>query len=168
MAVLVLGEVTDGELNMEATAKTVTAAKIIGDVTVLCAGASAAAAGDAAAKIDGVSKVLVAEDASLGHRLAEPTAALIVSLAGGYDHNCARKGDGTVWCWGENDGGELGNGSNSQSNIPYASWARRLIFFSRAYVLSMPNRPSAGLVVMTIHIPKRCSARLNSRRERLT
>ncbi len=86
MAVLVLGEVTDGELNMDATAKTVTAAKTIGDVTVLCAGASAAAAGDAASKIDGVSKVLVAEDPSLGHRLAEPTAALIVSLAGGYDH----------------------------------------------------------------------------------
>jgi len=55
-------------------------------VTVLCAGASAAAAGEAAAKIAGVSKVLVAEDAMLGHRLAEPTAALIVSLAGDYDH----------------------------------------------------------------------------------
>ena len=33
-----------------------------------------------------MSKVLVAEDASLGHRLAEPTAALIVSLAGDYEH----------------------------------------------------------------------------------
>ena len=55
-------------------------------MTVLCAGASAAAAGEAAAKIAGVSKVLVAEDAMLGHRLAEPTAALIVSLAGDYDH----------------------------------------------------------------------------------
>ncbi|MEM0946716.1 MAG: FAD-binding protein [Pseudomonadota bacterium] len=86
MAVLVLGEVTDGDLNMDATAKAVTAAKIIGDVTVLCAGASAAAAGETAAKIDGVSKVLVAEDASLGHRLAEPTAALIASLADSYDH----------------------------------------------------------------------------------
>ena len=71
---------------MDATAKAVTAAKKIGDVTVLACGASAAAAGAAAAKIDGVSKVLVAEDASLGHRLAEPTAALIVSLAGDYTH----------------------------------------------------------------------------------
>ena len=69
MAVLLLAEVTNGELAMDATAKAVTAAKAIGDVTVLCAGASAAAAGDAAATIDGVSKVLVAEDASLGHRL---------------------------------------------------------------------------------------------------
>ncbi len=86
MAVLLLAEVTNGELAMDATAKAVTAAKAIGDVTVLCAGASAAAAGDAAATIDGVAKVLVAEDASLGHRLAEPTAALIVSLADDYEH----------------------------------------------------------------------------------
>ncbi|MGJ8625986.1 MAG: electron transfer flavoprotein subunit alpha/FixB family protein [Sulfitobacter sp.] len=86
MAVLLLAEVTDGELAMDATAKAVTAAKQLGDVTALCCGGSAAAAGDAAAKIDGVSKVLVAEDASLGHRLAESTAALIVSLAGDYDH----------------------------------------------------------------------------------
>ncbi|WP_071674588.1 electron transfer flavoprotein subunit alpha/FixB family protein [Nioella nitratireducens] len=86
MAVLLLAEVTDGELALDATAKAVTAASKLGDVTVLCAGASAAAAGEAAAKIDGVAKVLVAEDASLGHRLAEPTAALIVSLAGDYEH----------------------------------------------------------------------------------
>ncbi len=86
MAVLLLGEVNDGELAMDATAKAVTAAKSIGDVTVLCAGASAATAAEAAAKIDGVSKVLCAEDASLGHRLAEPTADLLVSLAGDYEH----------------------------------------------------------------------------------
>ncbi len=86
MAVLLLGEVNDGALALDATAKAVTAAKALGDVTVLCAGGSAAAAGDEAAKIDGVSKVLVAEDPSLGHRLAETTAALIVSLADGYDH----------------------------------------------------------------------------------
>jgi electron transfer flavoprotein alpha subunit len=86
MAVLCLAEVTGGELAMDATAKAVTAAKQLGDVTLLCAGASAAAAGEAAAKIDGVAKVLVAEDESLGHRLAEPTADLIVSLAGDYSH----------------------------------------------------------------------------------
>ena len=86
MAVLLLAEVTDGELAMDATAKTVTAAKMLGDVTVLAAGANAAAAGEAAAKLDGVAKVLVAEDATLGHRLAESTAALIVSLAGDYEH----------------------------------------------------------------------------------
>jgi electron transfer flavoprotein alpha subunit len=86
MAVLLLAEVTDGELAMDATAKAVTAATKLGDVTVLCCGASAAAAGEAASKIKGITKVLVAEDASLGHRLAEPTAALIVSLSGDYEH----------------------------------------------------------------------------------
>ncbi|UWQ90884.1 FAD-binding protein [Aliisedimentitalea scapharcae] len=86
MAVLLLAEVTDGELAMDATAKAVTAAKGLGDVTVLAAGGTAAAAGEAAAKIDGVARVLVAEDATLGHRLAESTAALIVSLAGDYEH----------------------------------------------------------------------------------
>lgn len=86
MAVLLLAEVTDGELALDATAKAVTAARALGDVTALCCGGSAAAAGEAAAKIDGVARVLVAEDASLGHRLAESTAALIVSLAGDYSH----------------------------------------------------------------------------------
>ena len=86
MAVLLLAEVNDGELALDATAKAVTAAGAMGDVTVLCAGSSAASAGDAAAKIAGVSKVLVAEDPSLGHRMAESTAALIVSLAGDYSH----------------------------------------------------------------------------------
>jgi electron transfer flavoprotein alpha subunit len=86
MAVLLLAEVTDGALALDATAKAVAAASKLGDVTVLAAGASAAAAGEEAAKIAGVSKVLVAEDASLGHRLAESTAALIVSLADGYEH----------------------------------------------------------------------------------
>jgi electron transfer flavoprotein alpha subunit len=86
MAVLLLAEVTDGQLGRDSTAKAVSAAKALGDVTVLCAGASAKAAAAEAATIAGVSKVLVAEDASLGHRLAEPTAALIVGLAGGYSH----------------------------------------------------------------------------------
>ncbi|EEB84818.1 electron transfer flavoprotein subunit alpha/FixB family protein [Roseobacter sp. GAI101] len=86
MAVLLLAEVTDGALAMDATAKAVTAAQKLGDVTVLCAGGSAAAAGEEASKIAGVAKVLVAEDDTLGHRLAESTAALIVSMAGDYDH----------------------------------------------------------------------------------
>ncbi|MEX0408861.1 FAD-binding protein [Aquibium sp. LZ166] len=86
MAVLLLGEVNDGELALDPTAKAVNAAKALGEVTVLCAGASAAAAGEAAATIEGVAKVLVAEHPALSHRLAEPTAAMIVSLAGDYSH----------------------------------------------------------------------------------
>ncbi|MCC5986061.1 MAG: FAD-binding protein [Pararhodobacter sp.] len=86
MGVLLLAEVSDGQLGLDATAKSVTAAKKLGEVTLLCAGARAADAAAEAAKIDGVAKVLCAEDASLGHRLAEPTAALIVKLAGDYSH----------------------------------------------------------------------------------
>lgn len=86
MSVLLLAEVTNGELALDATAKAVTAAKALGEVTALCAGASAAAAAEEAAKIDGVAKVLVAEDEGLSHRLAEPAAALIASIAGDYTH----------------------------------------------------------------------------------
>ncbi len=89
MAVLLLGEVTNGVLNRDATAKSVNAVKVLGDVTVLCAGASARDAAAEAAGIAGVAKVLVAEDARYGHRLAEPTAALIVALAGDYAHIAA-------------------------------------------------------------------------------
>ena len=89
MAVLLLGEVTNGELNRDATAKAVNAVKGLGDVTVVCAGASAAAAAADAAKIAGVARVLVAEDARYGHRLAEPTAALLVGLSGDYSHIAA-------------------------------------------------------------------------------
>ncbi|QIE41300.1 electron transfer flavoprotein subunit alpha/FixB family protein [Rhodobacteraceae bacterium SC52] len=89
MAVLLFAEVTDGTLSRDSTAKAVTASQALGDVTVLCAGASATAAAEEAALIAGVSKVLVAEDALYGHRLAEPVAALIASLAGDYTHICA-------------------------------------------------------------------------------
>ncbi len=86
MAVLLLGEVNNGELSLDATAKTVAAAAPLGDVTILCAGASAKGASEVAATIAGVSRVLCAEDPALGHRLAEATADLIVSLSDGYSH----------------------------------------------------------------------------------
>ena len=89
MAVLLLGEVTNGVLNRDATAKAVQAVKALGDVTVLCAGAQAKAAAAEAATIAGVARVLVAEAPLYGHRLAEPTAALILGLAGDYDHIAA-------------------------------------------------------------------------------
>ncbi|MHA6327312.1 electron transfer flavoprotein subunit alpha/FixB family protein [Roseivivax sp. CAU 1753] len=89
MAVLLLAEINDGALSRDATAKAVSAVRSLGDVTLLAIGASARDAADEAATIDGVSKVLMAEDALYGHRLAEPVAALIVSLAGDYDHIAA-------------------------------------------------------------------------------
>lgn len=86
MAVLLLAEVNDGELALDATAKAVTAATALGDVTVLATGATCADAAAEAAKIDGVATVLCAEDTIYGKRLAEPVADLIVSLAGDYEH----------------------------------------------------------------------------------
>ncbi|MBU2959750.1 electron transfer flavoprotein subunit alpha/FixB family protein [Citreicella sp. C3M06] len=86
MSVLLLAEITDGALSMDATAKTVTACAPLGDVTVLCIGSSAKDAAAEAATITGVAKVLCAEDALYSHRLAEPVSALIVSLAGDYSH----------------------------------------------------------------------------------
>lgn len=84
MAVLVLAEHDNASLK-DATAKTVSAAAKLGGVHVLVVGEGAQAAADAAAKLTGVEKVLLAEGPLYAHQLAEPTAALIVSLASGYD-----------------------------------------------------------------------------------
>ena len=85
MAILLLADHDNAHLS-DQTAKTLTAAtKIGGDVHILVAGAGAKAAAEQAAKLSGASKVLVAEDASLANNLAEPLAALILSLAGSYD-----------------------------------------------------------------------------------
>ena len=85
MATLLLAE-HDNKSLKDATNKALSAAKAIGgDVHVLVAGKDAKGAADAAAKLDGVAKVLLAEGAAYEHALAEPVAALIVSLAGSYD-----------------------------------------------------------------------------------
>ncbi|MCX7710659.1 MAG: hypothetical protein N2484_12530 [Clostridia bacterium] len=42
----------------------------------------------------------------------------ITAIASGGDHNLVIKSDGTVWAWGRNDRGQLGNGSNTESNVP--------------------------------------------------
>lgn len=85
MTALVLAEHDNLRLN-EVTAKTVAAvSKLGGDVHVLVAGKGAAGVAAEAAKLAGVSKVLLAESDALAHGLAEPLAALIVSIAGPYD-----------------------------------------------------------------------------------
>ena len=89
MAVLLLAEMAENGLNRDATAKAVTAVAPLGDVTVLVAGENAQAAAAEAAKIAGVAKVLVAGDAACAHRLAEPMAALLVSLAPQFSHIAA-------------------------------------------------------------------------------
>ncbi|MBY8915902.1 electron transfer flavoprotein subunit alpha/FixB family protein [Nitratireductor rhodophyticola] len=85
MAILLVAE-HDNETLSDQTAKALAAASQIGsDVDVLVAGKGAKAAADAAAKLAGVRKVLVAESDALAERLAEPLADLVVSLADGYD-----------------------------------------------------------------------------------
>ncbi|MFB2602321.1 electron transfer flavoprotein subunit alpha/FixB family protein [Rhizobium phaseoli] len=85
MAILLLADHDNATLS-DQTAKALTAAsKIGGDVHVLVAGKGAKPAADAAAKLAGVSNVLLAESDALANNLAEPLADLIVSLAGSYD-----------------------------------------------------------------------------------
>ncbi|HEX8660470.1 MAG TPA: electron transfer flavoprotein subunit alpha/FixB family protein, partial [Brevundimonas sp.] len=85
MAVLVIAD-RDGDAVRDTTHKTVTAAlKLSGEVDVLVIGQGSKAAADAAAKIAGVRKVLLAESAGLGHQLAEAVEATVTGLAGGYD-----------------------------------------------------------------------------------
>jgi len=85
MAILLLADHDNNHLS-DQTGKALTAASQIGaDVHVLVAGSNAKAAAEAAVKLTGVTKVLLADDQSLANNLAEPLAALIVSLAGSYD-----------------------------------------------------------------------------------
>ncbi|HYS49912.1 MAG TPA: FAD-binding protein [Xanthobacteraceae bacterium] len=85
MATLLLAE-HDNRTLREATPKAVAAAKGLGaELHVLVAGAGCRPVAEAASKIDGVAKVLIADGAAYEHMLAEPTAALIVSLAGPYE-----------------------------------------------------------------------------------
>jgi electron transfer flavoprotein alpha subunit len=85
MAALVLAEHDNKTLN-DATAKTVTAAAAISTpVHILVAGENCGPVAEAAAKIAGVEKVLVADDALYAHPVAETMEALILSIAGKYD-----------------------------------------------------------------------------------
>jgi electron transfer flavoprotein alpha subunit len=86
MAVLILAKHDNRTLN-DATAKTVTAAKAMGgDITVLVAGHDCAAVAEAAARLDGVRRVVHVEGEAYGHRLAEPLTELVRSMADGYEH----------------------------------------------------------------------------------
>jgi len=85
MTALVIAEHDNRSLN-EATARALTAAKAMApEVHVLVAGEGAAGVAEAAARLDGVAKVLLAESPALAHGLAEPLADLIVRLAPTYD-----------------------------------------------------------------------------------
>jgi electron transfer flavoprotein alpha subunit len=86
MAVLLIAEINGADLALDATSKALTAAKQMGEVTVLCASSGCADAAQEAAKLTGVTKVLCADDAAYGNGLAEPIADLVLSLADDYEH----------------------------------------------------------------------------------
>ena len=84
MATLLIADHDNKAVN-DSTMKALTAALALGaPVVILVAGKGCSAAGDSAAKLDGVTKVLVADHASLDHMLAEPVAALVAGIAKEY------------------------------------------------------------------------------------
>jgi electron transfer flavoprotein alpha subunit len=86
MATLVIAEHDNASLK-GATLNTVAAAKAIGgDIHVLVAGSNCGAAAEAAAKVAGVAKVLVADNAVYANQLAENVSLLVAELGKGYSH----------------------------------------------------------------------------------
>ncbi len=92
MAILILADHDNASLK-PATLNAVTAAAGIGaDLHMLVAGENCRGAADQAAAVAGIAKVLIADDAAYGHALAEPLAALVVSIAAAYGHIVAPHG----------------------------------------------------------------------------
>jgi electron transfer flavoprotein alpha subunit len=86
MSILVIAEHNNSDLS-PVTANVVAAAKEIGgDISVLVAGKNSSAVADAAAKLEGVTKVLHCSADHYEHSLAENLAALVVSIADGHTH----------------------------------------------------------------------------------
>src|SRR6185312_1386672 len=91
MTVLIVSEHENGALKPATLHAVSAAAAIGGEAHMLVAGQNCRAAAEAAAKVPGIAKVLLAEDAAYAHPLAESMAALIVDRvkAGGYSHAVA-------------------------------------------------------------------------------
>jgi electron transfer flavoprotein alpha subunit len=85
MSILLVAEHDNSELK-SATLNAVTAAAELGEVTVLVAGHNCAGVADQAAKVSGVAKVIVADDAAFAHGLAENVSSLLVDLTSRYSH----------------------------------------------------------------------------------
>ena len=86
MAILVLADHDNAALKPATLNVVAAAARIGGDIHVLVAGQGAQGAAEAAARIAGVAKVLLADDAAYAHHLPENVAPLVVGLAGDYGH----------------------------------------------------------------------------------
>ena len=86
MAVLLIADVNEGALATDQVAKTLAAVAGLGAVHVLVAGTGGDAAAAEAATLQGVAKVLFADDHAYCHGMGESTAALVAGLAGNYSH----------------------------------------------------------------------------------
>ena len=86
MSILVVAEHDNAELKPATRVAVAAAAAIGGDVDILVAGDNCGSVGDAAAKVAGISRVLVADNAAYGHGLPENLAALVTELAANYSH----------------------------------------------------------------------------------
>jgi electron transfer flavoprotein alpha subunit len=86
MSILVVADHDNESIKAPTLVSVAAAQQMGGDIEVLVAGSSCAAAGDAAAKIAGVSKVLVADNAVYDHGVAENLAALVAEIGGNYSH----------------------------------------------------------------------------------
>lgn len=86
MSILVFAEHDNSTLKAE-TLKTVAAAQAMGsDITILVAGHNCQAVAEEAAKVNGVAKVLVADNAAYEHQLAENISLLVTELASDFEH----------------------------------------------------------------------------------
>ncbi|WP_216933974.1 MULTISPECIES: FAD-binding protein [unclassified Acinetobacter] len=86
MSILVIAEHDNKALNAATLNVVAAAQKIGGDITVLVAGSGAQAVAEQAAKVSGVSKVLLADDAAYANQLAENVAKLVAELGKDYSH----------------------------------------------------------------------------------
>src|SRR5690606_4136947 len=92
MSILLIAD-HDNQKLKPSTLNTIAAAKQIGgDIVVLVAGQNCGGVAEAAAKAEGVSKVLVADDAAYAHQLAENLSLLVADLGKGYSHILASAG----------------------------------------------------------------------------
>jgi len=86
MSVLVIAEHDQNNIKVQTQVAVAAAKAIGGDIHILVAGQNCQGAADAAAKVEGVQKVLLADHENYGHALAEELSNLIVSVAEGYSH----------------------------------------------------------------------------------
>ena len=86
MSILVVAEHDNDSIKAPTLVAVAAAEKIGGDIEVLVAGSACSGAGEAAANIAGVAKVLVADNEAYGHQLAENIGDLVAEIGKGYSH----------------------------------------------------------------------------------